>query len=221
MLELVQTSSMLIGSYEAAKELSQKDKADLLVISDSHGGFHNLLSVVEHFGPQCDGLVFCGDGMEDIGRLLDRAASTPELMDALPPVLACVKGNNDVETYFFQSMAVQVPRDLVFEAARHRIFMTHGHHYKLYTGSSFLWEKAKSCKANITFYGHSHIACVTAKRRSVLILNPGSCSLPRGGQPRCFAVVHLEAKKSAPSWTFYSLSEEGGDPYDGYAREKI
>lgn len=214
MLELIQNNTKLIGCENDCQALATKDRADLLVISDTHGGIQNLCTIIKNAGPSCQALLFCGDGISDLFTLMHRTKSDMELFAAFPPVVACVKGNNDGDLILLNESIVRIPKDLVFSAAGHRIFMTHGHDYRLYSGFVFLYDAAKAFKADLTFYGHTHLAAVTKKRKD-LILNPGSASLPRGGQAPSFAIVHVDSKKRKSTYTFYRVGEDVVELYDG------
>lgn len=220
MTEFVQNSSLLLGAYEDIKELSQKDKARILVVSDSHWGVENLFSILTIAGKDCDALVFCGDGIEDLGKVLNRASCTPDFQEYLPKVIALVKGNNDEQLYFFNSMAVQVPREQLLKAAGHTIYIAHGHHFSLYTGLHKIYEQAKTCKADIVLFGHSHVATVAVKHRQHLILNPGSCSLPRGGQPRTFAILSLQKNKK-PAYEFFTFDSQKASNFSGFIKDRV
>ena len=70
---LLQDESLLIGSREEIQKLATKDSARILVVSDSHGAYSNLLLILRQFGVASDALVFCGDGICDISKLISNA----------------------------------------------------------------------------------------------------------------------------------------------------
>ena len=70
MIEISQHAQNIIGSREAIAALENKDHARLLVLSDSHGRYGILESIIRRFGGECDALIFCGDGVSDIAQLL-------------------------------------------------------------------------------------------------------------------------------------------------------
>ena len=70
MIEISQHKQNIIGSREAIAALENKDHARLLVLSDSHGRYGLMESIVRGFGGKCDALIFCGDGVCDIAQLL-------------------------------------------------------------------------------------------------------------------------------------------------------
>ena len=99
MIEISQHKQNIIGSNDAIAALSQKDHARLLVLSDSHGNYAVFEKIIRDYGAKCDALIFCGDGVGDIARLLYAAKAEKKLMDCVPPVIAAVRGNCDPGTY--------------------------------------------------------------------------------------------------------------------------
>ena len=62
--------------------------------------------------------------------------------------------------------------------------------------------------AEIMLFGHTHIAMSTVSKNNTFLLNPGSCYLPRGGQPKCFATLKLEKGKSSFEEKFVEIKME-------------
>ena len=73
MNSLTQIESNLIGSRQAILDLENKNSANILVISDTHGDYDVLCDIIEEFGVVSDALVFCGDGICDICTYLKEA----------------------------------------------------------------------------------------------------------------------------------------------------
>ena len=186
------------------------EKARVLLVSDSHGNSHALFSILKQ-NPLCDALIFCGDGAMDFAYILNHADSY-----TLPPVMALVRGNNDAPSYQIQNplasksfsspfyTELSVPQKLKLTIAGHKIYVCHGHLLSLYNGNKVLEETAAENKCDTIFFGHTHVA-FARQDSSFLFLNPGSCSLPRRGQPQSYAIVELQ-KNGPSSFTFYSLS---------------
>ena len=70
MIEISQHKQNIIGASSAIAALENKDHARLLVLSDSHGRYGIVESIVRRFGSECDAIIFCGDGVSDIATLL-------------------------------------------------------------------------------------------------------------------------------------------------------
>lgn len=203
---LVQQENGLIGSLEAIDELANKQKARLLVISDSHGEYEVFRRIVEDFGPDSDALVFCGDGACDIIELMEDARKDIKLRTAIPPVIAVVQGNGDAPLYrmdFDREEEIRtledpslppvlkqfsVPDRISFTAADRTVFIVHGHHHNVDWGIDTLAMLAEANDADLLFYGHTHRP-YREETGGSLILNPGSCSRPRGTPFTSFASV--------------------------------
>ncbi|MBR5474667.1 MAG: metallophosphoesterase [Lachnospiraceae bacterium] len=131
----------------------------ILVISDTHRRVLYLNDVLKKVGP-IDALIHLGDveGQEDYICAL---ADCPTYM---------VSGNND-----FMS---DLPREDVIELKGHRIFLTHGHYYRVSMTTSLVADEAQRRGCDIAMYGHTH--CPSVRRDGpVTVINPGSLGYPR------------------------------------------
>ena len=64
--------TLLVGTTEAIRGLESRQNAKLLVVSDSHGAGDILCLILEVMGKDCDAMVFCGDGIQDVALALER-----------------------------------------------------------------------------------------------------------------------------------------------------
>lgn len=143
----------------------------LALISDTHGYF-NIELADSIFHKKVDYLLHMGDGVED----------AYELRDSLQLPLFVVAGNND--------FGANERNDLFFILERQNIFMTHGHRYSVYFSRNSLYKAAVSKGASLVFYGHTHVfrdETIAGTR----LINPGSPSLPRGGDTPGYAILDL------------------------------
>lgn len=195
---LIQQESALIGSEKAIAALETQSSARLLVLSDSHGDLDTVRSIIMQFGRDCDALIFCGDGFCDIAACLEEAAQDEKLKEALPPVIAAVRGNGDADSYPLNTggdddedipcRKIVAPLRLEFTAAGRNILAVHGHRHGVDWGTETLLSSAHTMDADMVFFGHTH--CVFREEDGgTLILNPGSCSSPRDRLPPAFAIV--------------------------------
>ena len=132
----------------------------VLIVSDTHGREQNLAEALEQTGP-IDQLIHLGDvegGAEHIRELAGEAPA------------AIIAGNND----FF----CDLPNERIFTLGGHRIFMTHGHGYFVHSGTLYLKREARKKGADIVMFGHTHKPYME-EDNELLVLNPGSLSLPR------------------------------------------
>ncbi|MDR1748329.1 MAG: YfcE family phosphodiesterase [Spirochaetaceae bacterium] len=220
---LCQTESLLIGAPEAVEEFEKKESVRLLVVSDTHGEGELLEAIIKTFGPECDALFFAGDGCWDVAACLGKAYSNVALKEALPPVLALVRGNGDEEQYRIttgtrQSQDEQdshpgfpvffADRQIV-KAAGRKIFLTHGHRQRVEYGIDSLVTASEMFDCDMVFFGHTHRPCVY-EEKMCLLLNPGSCARPRGEMPATFAVVEYPSFGELYNVQFYAIDESFG-----------
>lgn len=158
----------------------------ILIVSDTHGQEHTLEEALKKTG-SIDQLIHLGDvegGEERIRGLLGKVPA------------AIVAGNND----FF----CDLPDERMFTLEGYRIWMTHGHRYFVHSGTLYLEREARKKGADIVMYGHTHKP-VVQKAKGLLVLNPGSLSLPRQeGHRPTYILMELEQGKF-PRCEIYSL----------------
>lgn len=142
------------------------------IMSDSHGDRRAVERAVELAG-KVDLWLHAGDVTPDAAYLA--------LISAVN--VAFVAGNNDWPDG-------KTADEMIVEAAGHRIFLTHGHIYGVYSTLEMLVKAAKEKDADIAVYGHTHIAQEAAGE--VYILNPGSLARPRDEIRPSFMIVKLE-----------------------------
>lgn len=132
----------------------------VLIVSDTHGREQNLAEALEQTGP-IDQLIHLGDVEGGAEHIRELAGDAPA---------AIIAGNND----FF----CDLPNERIFTLGGHRIFMTHGHGYFVHSGTLYLKREARKKGADIVMFGHTHKP-YTEEDNELLVLNPGSLSLPR------------------------------------------
>ena len=191
MIEISQHKQNIIGSREAIAALENKDHARLLVISDSHGRYGIFEGIVRGFGAECDALIFCGDGVLDIARLLYAAKADKELMDCIPPVIAAVKGNCDPSTCPLEKGTLYFSDLIELKVNQRGFLVTHGHNQGVDWGVESLGLEMQVSECSTAFYGHTHVARED-NIKNFKMVNPGSCSRPRGGQAPGFAIATVE-----------------------------
>lgn len=192
MVEIKQDVHKLIGSEEAINALSKKDNARVLVISDSHNSYSTLGHIVRTFGKDCDALIFCGDGVADIATLLSNAKFDNEVAASVPSVIAVVQGNNDAGSYAVSSgERISAPQRQILNVCGKNVLIVHGHRQGVDFGLESLAFEAQMTECSIIVHGHTHIAheVFFGENNDYKIINPGSCSRPRGGTPPGFAIM--------------------------------
>lgn len=156
------------------------------VISDTHGSLSAIAVCVKAAGA-VDGWFHLGDYASDAVKLRE--------MTGLP--VFSVLGNCDgfmsagsVEDSFLSGQKT-VSSERVVTVERARIFLCHGHRYDVDMGPWTLSYRAEELSAAAALYGHTHRASLSASG-SVLLLNPGSPSRPRGMSKPGFAILEID-----------------------------
>ena len=68
-----------------------------------------------------------------------------------------------------------------------KIFLTHGHLYKLDTKEQLL--KIGLTENDIVLSGHTHVSGIFKKDSGIVNINPGSTTFPKGGTKAGFALI--------------------------------
>ena len=139
------------------------------MFADTHGVLFRLSAAIAKIEP-VDAFLHLGDHGND----------AQEIARALPVPYYAVRGNCD--------LLPGLPNERVVEFDGARILMLHGHRQaSIYQMADMAEEKG--CGA--VLFGHTHQPLLMAQG-SVLILNPGSLSQPRGGSRLSFALLTIE-----------------------------
>lgn len=158
----------------------------ILFISDVHGSTDSLEQLrghVEQLHP--DYVVLLGDALYHGPRNPLRTDYSPptavELLNAWQERMIAIRGNCDSEV---DQMLLNFPMmgdyaHLLVDGQR--FFLTHGH----------LWQPRQPppLSAGTVFaYGHTHLPHLERLSSRLVAFNPGSISLPKGGNPPSFGV---------------------------------
>lgn len=142
----------------------------IVVMSDSHG-FHQMIDEVRRREPDGDIYVHCGD-----------SEAPTEMMRHW----RTVKGNNDWYSDFNEKIIFQV-EDLKF-------LVVHGHRFGYSNREANMIYSLQENECNVLLCGHTHMPMYEEIDGYVLI-NPGSTTLPRGGSPRSYCVIHVDGSQ--------------------------
>ncbi len=146
----------------------------IIVISDTHQNYLNLKEIIsQHL--DADLFLHLGDGESECTLLL---MQFPEITDRFHNV----KGNCD-----FESLPLELSLDLM---PGHRLFATHGHRYGVKSSLTPLIRAAREDGCDIALYGHTHQS-KSVYEDGVYVLNPGSASCPRDGNPPSYGIVDV------------------------------
>lgn len=157
----------------------------LMIASDIHGsGFYTermieryqeegaekllLLGDILYHGPRND--LPCGYDPKKVASLLNK----------MKEKILCVRGNCEAEV---DQMVLEFPvlaDYAVLWLEGRMVFATHGHHYNAEALPPFE-------QGSILLNGHTHLMAME-ERDGYLYMNPGSISLPKGGNPNSYMV---------------------------------
>lgn len=164
----------------------------VLVMSDTHGNIDHARNILEKtipFGVKA--VLHCGDYVSD-ARLLQKFYPEVEVYS--------VYGNCDV--------GFGGAYDMVVDIEGVSIYMIHGHRYGVKWGDyEELAIDAVAHDAQVTVCGHSHQAYLEYKE-DVLIMNPGSMTLPRDSKYPSYGMLEIE-EGQVISATVMQILEDG------------
>lgn len=150
----------------------------LVIFSDVHGN-KEFVERIFSFNPDADYFISLGDSELSWGYLSS--------LDILS-----IKGNAP------RDAGIAFERDM--EIHGKKIFLTHGHKYKVNKSMKLLLEKGFKGEYDILLYGHTHIAKVD-KVKNMLFINPGSVSIPRSSRVGSYMVMNI-SEDSTVSYEF-------------------
>ena len=145
----------------------------ILVVSDSHGEFGVLQSIIDAEAP-FDRLIHCGDGVRDLLHVM------------LPPGATVMKvaGNVDI------GVMSGVERVLIEEIGGARVMIAHGDEFDAHDGLSGLVAEGRRAGCDVVIFGHTHRQHFAGEAPA--LFNPGAAQkgqygvIESGGDLRFF-----------------------------------
>jgi putative phosphoesterase len=147
----------------------------ILVFSDTHKRIRNCINVI-NANKEVDLIIHLGDVLQDA---LDLESLFPKIK------IEYVTGNNDFSRRGNKEKLITVDNK--------KIFLTHGHLYKVKYTYEIIKEKAYKLDADILLFGHTHEPYLEQKE-GLYIMNPGSISLPNYRKPSFGTIELLQGK---------------------------
>ena len=145
----------------------------ILVFSDSHGKNALMNDVIKKLNDEVELVLFLGDCIEDFE---DLCYIYPDKQ------FISVLGNCDFND--------RAPIERIVEIGGIKIFMSHGHRYRVKSGHDRVIYEAEKHNANICLYGHSHTPN-NVLINGIHLMNPGSISEPRGVDYPSYGVIEI------------------------------
>ncbi|MGL5901743.1 MAG: phosphodiesterase [Cetobacterium sp.] len=157
----------------------------IFVISDIHGSSYFLKKALEAFHKEkADQILILGDELYHGPRnplpIDYNPKEVVEILNKYKEKIIAVRGNCDSEV---DQMLLEYPimsdYSILFLNGK-KIFATHGHIYNE--------DKLPNLSdGNILIYGHTHLPLAN-KKDKIYILNPGSITLPKGGNENSYGI---------------------------------
>ncbi len=145
------------------------------MLSDTHGKMKNIKNEIEkHDDLAC--IIHLGDYSSDAEKIIGLTHVPVEY----------VLGNCD----YGQLGSLEK----VISLGETKILLTHGHRENVKMTLDKLYYKAKEAECDIALYGHSHVRYV--EEEDILMINPGSFSLGKGGTPNGYCVLDINEQKT-------------------------
>lgn len=143
----------------------------VVIFSDSHGTYDNMMRIVKLEKPEL--ILYLGDGLRDAAAVEGQFPDIP---------MYKVYGNCDIMP------PKSVPANQEILICGYRVFMTHGHLYSVKTGLYEIMQEGRDRGADLLLFGHTHKA-LCEHSGSMWVCNPGSMS-PMSGEH--YAVATFE-----------------------------
>ena len=160
----------------------------LLICSDIHGDFNSAKKVIELFHEEnCDRILILGDILYHGPRNDLPIGYAPKKVIALlnenKDKILCVRGNCDTEV---DQMVLEFPilaDYALLEFDGLTVFATHGHKYNTSSVPPLM-------EGDILLHGHTHIIAFEDFGNKNCYINPGSVSIPKGGNPKSYIIYN-------------------------------
>ncbi len=144
----------------------------ILVMSDSHGKYKNMIDCVRLIQP--DEIFFLGDGWNDIAQVEKAFPDIP--VEKVPGNCDFTVGEKNTK--------------LVIRNGK-KILLTHGHEYSVKMGLYHYEMKAREVGADIALFGHTHCLFYDFQK-DLTMLNPGSIGNPPFGNLPSYGIIEME-----------------------------
>ncbi len=148
----------------------------IIVMSDSHGNYRAVEEIIQR-NLNADMFIHLGDGERELDKAI---VKFPHIN------VFHTKGNCDYGSFSQSTL------ELGLEYG-HGLIATHGHLYGVKYSLEDLKKSAIKSKSDIILYGHTHIR-YNKYEDGLYILNPGSASCPRDGNPPSYAYIDITEK---------------------------
>lgn len=196
-----------------------------LILSDIHGSANAARKALAHFERlHCDKIFLLGDTLYHGPRNpLPEGHGPMGVVEALRPYgdkIVAVRGNCDADVDLMMldfikiedEYAVVEDQETDASGAQRtiRLFLSHGHIFMPECFPANALDQLEPGEAggrtiDAYLYGHTHIYQLQKNFKGVLMVNPGSTSLPKGGNPATFGIYESNTQKKPASFSIFEL----------------
>lgn len=148
----------------------------IVVISDTHGHIDECKQIMKKLD-NIDMIIHLGDYSHDVANL--KKIFNVNIIN--------VRGNCD-------PLDRKTKDEMIITLEGKKFFLTHGHTYGVKRNLNVIFYRAKELKADIVLFGHSHVP-TSSNFEDVLLFNPGSTSMPRGGSKKSYGIIEIKDDK--------------------------
>ena len=147
----------------------------LLVISDSHGNYSRIDSIIKKESP-LDYIIHCGDGVTDLFHV------------SIPDSVRIIKVRGNVDRFRVNSIG-----DSELEKVGGKTcLVVHGDKFGVNRDLDIIYKAAREANADIVFFGHTHVPLF--RKGSPVLFNPGTVSKGAYGIVTLNAAMNFEHK---------------------------
>ena len=156
----------------------------LMIASDIHGSKYYCEKMLQAFDREgAEKLLLLGDILYHGPRNdLPREYAPKEVIKMLndrKDIIMCVRGNCEAEVdQMVLPFSCLSQSGLIFADGK-KIFLTHGHIFSMDNHPEGM---------DVFMQGHTHLPVLEKREDGIIYLNPGSVSIPKGGNPPSYAL---------------------------------
>ncbi|WP_077369670.1 metallophosphoesterase family protein [Anaerosalibacter sp. Marseille-P3206] len=151
----------------------------IFVVSDTHGRINEFVRYAKKL-EKPDLIIHLGDNVEDAYQI-EKEMKVDTVV---------IRGNCDFVSNDIESEKLLKIKDK-------NIFITHGNKYNVKYDLTRLLYKAEEVEADMVLFGHTHIPFIESEKYGIIVMNPGSPTLPRGSSDYSFGIIDIGEKIKA------------------------
>lgn len=190
-----------------------------LILSDIHGSADAAKKAISYFEKfNCDKIFILGDilyhGPRNPLPFGHGPMGVVDVLNSYKDYIIAVRGNCDADVDLMMLDFPISDEYTVVKDGKINLFLSHGHIFEPQCFSANALESIESLDVSDSnesnsiyayLYGHTHVWQLEKNFKNVLLVNPGSTSLPKGGNPSTFGIYENSSQKETPHFGIYNL----------------